>query len=72
MTRKHALPPVDTYALISDGIESPIAFGIRRACKYGAVTLDDQQVDLIAQKVHDELMIWFSETFRFEDRYDDE
>ena len=65
MTRKHALPPVDTYALISDGVESPITCGIRRACKYGAVTLDDKQVDLIAQKVHDELMSWFAETFRF-------
>jgi len=65
MTRKRTLPPVDTYALISDGIESPIACGIRRACKHGAVTLTDEQAELIAQKVHDELMIWFSETFRF-------
>ena len=72
MTRKRTLPPVDTYALISDGVESPIACGIRRACKYGAVTLTDEQVELIAERVHDELMSWFAETFRFGDRYDDE
>ena len=65
MTRKRTLPPVDTYALISDGIESPIAYGIRRACKHGAVSLTDEQAELIAQKVHDELMIWFSITFHF-------
>ena len=65
MTRKHALPPVDTYALISDGIEGPIACGIRRACKHGAVSLTGEQAELVAQKVHDELMSWFAETFHF-------
>ena len=71
MTRKHTLPPVDTYALISDGIEGPIACGIRRACKHGAVSLTGEQAELVAQKVHDELMIWFCETFRFGDGHDE-
>lgn len=71
MTRKRTLPPVDTYALISDGIESPIACGIRRACKHGVVTLDDDQEQLILDSIHHELMIWFCETFRFGDGYDE-
>lgn len=65
MTRKRTLPPVDTYHLINDGIEGPIACGIRRACKHGAVSLTGEQAELVAQKVHDELMSWFAETFRF-------
>ena len=65
MTRKRTSPPVETYALLSNGIGSPIACGIRRACKHGAVSLTDEQAELIAQKVHDELMSWFAETFRF-------
>lgn len=71
MTRKQSLPPIDTYRLINDGTESPIRFGIHRACKNGVVTLDDDQEQLILDSIHHELMIWFCETFRFGDGYDE-
>ena len=62
------LPPVDTYRLISDGLEGPLRYGLRRAYKHAAEPgPSDEEIDRIVEAQHDALMIWFSETFRFPD-----
>lgn len=62
------LPPVDTYRLISDGIEAPLRYGLRRAYKHATEPgpgPSDEEIDRIVAAQHDALMIWFCETFRF-------
>lgn len=59
------LPPVDTYRLISGGIEAPLRYGIRRAFKYAGEPPSDEEIDRIVEQQHDALMLWFCEAFRF-------
>jgi len=61
------LPPVDTYRLISDGLEAPLRYGIRRAFKHSGPDLSDEEIDRIVEAQHDALMLWFCEVFRFPD-----
>lgn len=63
--RKRSLPPVDTYRLISDGIEAPLRYGIRRAFKHSGPSLADEEIERLVQAQADALMSWFCEAFRF-------
>jgi len=65
--RQVTLPPVDTYRLISDGLEDPLRYGIRRAFKYAGTPPSDEEIDRIVAAQHDALMLWFCDTFRFPD-----
>ena len=64
MTRRR-LPPVDTYRLISDGIEAPLRGGFLRGIKHLDTNLSEQQIEWILEQQHGYLMVWFTETFRF-------
>ena len=61
------LPPVDTYRLISDGLEAPLRYGVRRAFKHSGPSLTDEEIDRLVAAQETELMNWFCETFRFPD-----
>ena len=62
---KHDLPLVDTWALVSDGIEGPLRGGFRRGIKHMDVDVTDEEIERICEAQHNYLMNWFSETFRF-------
>jgi hypothetical protein len=64
---KRRLPPVDTYRLISDGIEAPLKGGFLRGIKHLDTNLTDQQIEWICEQQQSYLMDWFCETFRFEE-----
>lgn len=72
MSVKRSLPPVNTWGLISDGIESPLRGGFYRGIKYMDISITDDQIETIISAQQDYLMNWFAETFRFDDGYDDE
>jgi len=64
MTRPK-LPPVDVYRLLSDGLEGPLRYGLRRAFKHDVLSLTHQQEERLIGAQHDALMLWFSDTFQF-------
>lgn len=65
MTRRPALPPVDVYGLISDGLEGPLRGGSHRGIKHIACNLTQEQIDHVLEQQHRYLMDWFCETFQF-------
>ena len=69
---KRSLPPIKTWDLISDGIESPLRGGFYRGTKHMDISITDDQIETIISAQQDYLMNWFAETFRFDDGYDDE
>ena len=65
--RKAKLPPVDVWSLISDGLDAPLRYGIRRAFKHAGPALTDDEIDRLVAAQASELLNWFGETFRFPD-----
>ena len=65
MKSKPKLPPVDTYALISDGIEGPLIGGFRRGIKHMDTDLTEEEIARICEMQHSYLMNWFADTFAF-------
>lgn len=61
------LPRVNTWGLISDGLEGPLRAGFRKAIKHMDSDITDDEIDRIANVQHDYLMNWFAETFIFDD-----
>jgi len=72
MRNKPTLPPVDTWALISDGIEGPLRGGFYRGIKHLDVDLTDEDIRRITEAQHGYVMNWFSETFKFDDNEEEE
>lgn len=62
----HGCITVNVYKLVSDGIEAPIRLGINRAFKYSANEPSDEDRGRLEDSLHNELMIWFCDTFRFD------
>lgn len=62
---KTDLPPVDTWALVSEGIEGPLRAGFRRGVKHSDLVITDEEIERICEAQHNYLMNWFSDTFRF-------
>jgi hypothetical protein len=65
VTRRPALPPVDVYRLISDGIEGPLRGGFMRGIKHLDCNLSQEQIEWVLEQQHSYLMDWMTETFRF-------
>jgi hypothetical protein len=65
MTDKPKLPPVDVYALVSDGIEGPLIGGFRKGIKHMDTDLTCEQMERICEMQHNYLMMWFADTFLF-------
>lgn len=61
------LPPIDTWLLISDGIEGPLTAGFRRALKHTDSDITDHEIERITNVQRDYLMNWFADTFIFDD-----
>lgn len=64
--RKVSLPPVNVYALIADGLDAPLRYGIRRAFKHAGPALSDEEIDRLVAAQEHELLGWFCETFKLD------
>ena len=69
---KSKLPPVDVWALISDGIDGPLYGGFRRGIKHSSLDITEEEIQRIIEQQNIYLMNWFAETFRFDDGHDEE
>lgn len=61
------LPRVNTWLLISDGIEGPLGAGFRKAIKHMDCDITDDEIGIIVDSQHTYLMNWFADAFVFDD-----
>lgn len=61
------LPRVNTWALISNGIEGPLTAGFRKAIKHTDSDITDYEIERITNVQRDYLMNWFADAFIFDD-----
>lgn len=68
--RINGLIRVNIYKLVSESLEAPLRYGIRRAFKHSGPALTDEEITRLVDAQETELLNWFCETFRFDEEND--